>query len=205
MKQKHFIDTHKGATSIFVLGLMAFYEQWENTTLWLYLATHGLYGILWVIKSMTFGDRNWEQRCGIGYGMVIWGGLSLYWIAPWLIASQGMEAPAWLQGLCVTSFGAGIFFHFVSDMQKHIKLSLAPGLLTEGLWARCRNPNYFGELLIYAGFSGLAMSWIPYAVLTVFLGAVWIPNMVKKDRSLSRYPEFEAYKARSGILIPFIL
>ena len=46
MKQKHFIDSHKGATAIAVLGMMAYYDQWENHTLWVYLATHGLYGLL---------------------------------------------------------------------------------------------------------------------------------------------------------------
>ena len=87
-------------------------------------------------------------------------------------------------------------------MQKHVALSLRKGLITDGLWAKSRNPNYFGELLIYAGFSGLAMHWAPFVALAAFVGAVWVPNMVKKDRSLSRYPEFEAYKARSGWMFP---
>ncbi|NER47295.1 MAG: steroid 5-alpha reductase, partial [Symploca sp. SIO1A3] len=30
----------------------------------------------------------------------------------------------------------------------------------------------------------------------------FIPNMLKKDKSLSRYPEFEEYKANSGLLLP---
>jgi hypothetical protein len=29
-----------------------------------------------------------------------------------------------------------------------------------------------------------------------------VPNMLKKDRSLSRYPEFAVYKNNSGLLIP---
>ena len=59
MKQKHFIDSNKGATILAVLGMMAYYNVWENQTAWLYLATHGLYGILWVTKSLTFPDRRW--------------------------------------------------------------------------------------------------------------------------------------------------
>ncbi len=205
MKQKHFIDSHKGVTPIVVLAMMYWYNQWENVTAWAYLATHGTYGVLWVLKSQTFGDKQWEQPCSVGYAAVIWGSLSLYWIAPWLITSQSIQAPGWVLGLCCTTFGLGVFFHFVSDMQKHVTLSLKKGLLTDGLWSRSRNPNYFGELLIYAGFSGLAMHWAPFLALGLFVCAVWIPNMLKKDRSLSRYPEFEAYKARSGLMFPRLL
>lgn len=202
LKQKHFIDTHKGATPVFVLGLMGYFEQWDNPTAWAYLATHGVYGVLWVLKSRAFPDKSWEAQCSIWYGAVIWASLSLYWIAPYLITSQGLMAPAWLLGVSTAVFGVGVFYHFASDMQKHIALTYKPGLITTGLWARSRNPNYFGELLIYGGFSALAMHWIPYVALALFFTAVWVPNMLKKDKSLSRYPEFEAYRKSSGLLFP---
>jgi protein-S-isoprenylcysteine O-methyltransferase Ste14 len=64
--------------------------------------------------------------------------------------------------------------------------------------------NYFGELLIYGGFGLMAMHWLPVLILLVWIVFVWLPNMRKKDRSLSRYPEFEAYKARTRRFIPFI-
>jgi len=38
-----------------------------------------------------------------------------------------------------------------------------------------------------------------------FIAGVFIPNMLKKDRSLSRYPEFDAYKANSGLLLPKLI
>lgn len=204
MKQKHFIDSHKGATSLAVLAMMAFYDQWANVTAWVYLALHGTYGILWVLKSRSFPDRQWEQQTSLGFGLVIWASLSLYWIAPWLITSRGIQAPPWLIGLCVAMYGVGVFYHFTADMQKHVALQLRPGLITDGLWATNRNPNYFGELLIYAGFSLLAMHWVPLAALSLFVAAVWLPNMRRKDRSLSRYPQFGEYRARSRLFIPFV-
>ena len=204
MKQKHFIDSHKGATFIFVLALILYYQRWEHSTLWLYLATHGLYGILWVIKSKTFPDRQWEQECSWGYGVYIWFGLSLYWITPYLICIYKIDAPIWYQASCVFLFGMGIFWHFASDMQKHMQLSLQPRLINDGLWARTRNPNYLGEFMIYLGFGLLAYqwAWVPVCVLILFLGIIWIPNMKKKDQSLSRYPEFEAYHKQTGLLFP---
>ena len=101
-------------------------------------------------------------------------------------------------------YAVGVFLHFAADMQKHVQLTLKPGLFYDGLWSRSRNPNYLGELLIYASFAVLAYdyAWISASVLAVFMVIVWIPNMIKKDKSLSRYPEFDAYKKRSGLLFP---
>jgi steroid 5-alpha reductase family enzyme len=64
--------------------------------------------------------------------------------------------------------------------------------------------NYFGELLIYGGFGLLAMHWLPILILALWVAAFWLPNMHKKDASLSRYPDFAAYKQRSKLFIPFI-
>ena len=205
MKQRHFIDSHKAATGLFVLALIAVYDQWDNPTAWVYLALHGTYGLLWVLKSRIFPDKQWEQPTSLGYGLVIWAGLSLYWIAPWLITSQHVQAPPWYLGLCIAIYAVGVFWHFASDMQKTMFLKLNPGhLMTDGLWSRLRNPNYFGELLIYLGFGLLALHWAPLIVILLFVLIVWLPNMRRKDRSLARYPDFASYKARSKLFLPFV-
>jgi len=205
MKQRHFIDSHKAATGLFVLALIAIYGQWDNPTAWVYLALHGTYGLLWVLKSRIFPDKQWEQPTSLAYGLVIWAGLSLYWIAPWLITSQNVQAPPWYLALCIAIYAVGVFWHFASDMQKSIFLRLKPGhLMTDGLWSRLRNPNYFGELLIYLGFGLLAMHWAPLSVILLFVLIIWLPNMRRKDRSLARYPDFPSYKARSKLFLPFV-
>jgi steroid 5-alpha reductase family enzyme len=205
MKQRHFIDSHKAATGLFVLALIAIYGQWDNPTAWVYLALHGTYGLLWVLKSRIFPDKQWEQPTTLGYGLVIWAGLTLYWIAPWLITSQNVQAPPWYLGLCIAIYALGVFWHFASDMQKTMFLKLNPGhLMTDGLWSRLRNPNYFGELLIYLGFGLLARHWAPLIVILLFVLIVWLPNMRRKDRSLARYPDFASYKARSKLFLPFV-
>ena len=205
MKQRHFIDSHKAATGLLVLALIAVYDQWDNPTAWVYLALHGTYGLLWVLKSRIFPDKQWEQPTSLGYGLVIWAGLSLYWIPPWLITSQNVQAPPWYLGLCIAIYALGVFWHFASDMQKSMFLKLKPGhLMTDGLWSRLRNPNYFGELLIYLGFGLLAMHWAPLIVILLFVLIVWLPNMRRKDRSLARYPDFANYRARSKLFLPFV-
>ncbi len=205
MKQKYFIDSHKAVTFLAVLGMMAWFQQWDNPTAWVYLALHGTYGILWVLKSRIFPDKQWEEDKGLFYGLYIWAGLSLYWIAPFIITSQAVQAPAWLLGLSVGTYTFGIFLHYAADMQKHVQLKYNPGhLIDDGLMARVRNINYFGELLIYLGFGILAMHWIPLAVIALYLAIIWFPNMLKKDKSLSRYPGFAEYKRKSKLFFPFL-
>ncbi|RMG87191.1 MAG: DUF1295 domain-containing protein [Chloroflexi bacterium] len=185
--------------------LIAIFNQWENPTAWVYWGLHGSYGVLWVLKSRLFPDKNWEARTGISYGLVIWGGLSLYWIAPYIITSQAVNAPPWLLGGCVALYGVGVFLHFTADMQKYWALRLRPNtLITEGVWRWCRNPNYLGELLIYLSFALLALYWVPLIVVLLFVLVVWLPNMRRKDRSLSRYPEFADYRQRTKRLIPYL-
>ena len=205
MKQKHFIDSHKAVTFLFVLILMGIYDQWQNQTAWIYLALQGTYGILWVLKSRIFPDRQWEQPTGWGYGLVIWGGLSLYWVGGWLVVSRGVQAPPWYLALCVSMYTLGVFCHFAGDMQKYTALKLQPDtLITDGLFARLRNTNYFGELLIYLGFGLLAMHWLPVAILLLWIAAVWLPNMRRKEGVLSQLSGYDDYRARTKLFIPFV-
>jgi len=205
LKQKFFIDTHKGATFAAILCMMFFFNQWQNPTAWIYLALHGTYGLLWVLKSLIFPDKQWEQKTSLGYGIYIWSGLSLYWIAPFIITSRAITSPAWLVAVSIVLYTIGVFLHFTADMQKYIELKYNPGqLITDGLLSRVRNINYFGELLIYFGFSLLAMHWLPIVVIILFMIIIWAPNMIKKDQSLSRYPGFAQYKKRTNLFIPFL-
>jgi steroid 5-alpha reductase family enzyme len=206
MKQKLFIDTHKGVTFIAVLVMMGIHQQWGNPTAWVYLAMHGTYGLLWVIKSRIFPDKQWEQACSLWYGLYIWAGLSLYWIAPWLITSQGVNVPAWLLSAALFVYTSGVFLHFTADMQKFIELKYNPDhLITDGLLAYSRNINYFGEFLIYGSFALLALSWIPFTVIAAYLIIVWGPNIRRKEKSLSRYQGYEEYRKKTKLFIPFIL
>jgi steroid 5-alpha reductase family enzyme len=205
VKQKFFIDSHKGVTFIAILVMMGIYQQWDNVTAWVYLAMHGTYGFMWVAKSRIFPDKQWEQECSIWYGLYIWVGLSLYWIAPWLITSQGVNVPPWFLTVALFVYIVGVFLHYTSDMQKYIELKYNPGhLITDGFMAYSRNSNYLGEFLIYGSFALLTLSWIPFAVIAGYLIIVWGPNIRRKEKSLSRYPEFEEYKKRVKLFIPYI-
>jgi steroid 5-alpha reductase family enzyme len=205
MKIKHFINSQKGITFIFVLVLMGLYHRWDNPAVWVYLALHGGYGILWNLKSLNFPDPAWEQPTSLWFGLVAWLSLCLYWIAPWLLIARNGQAPGWLLSCSVFIYLLGIYFHFTSDMQKYICLNLRPGqLITGGLWSLCRNPNYFGELLIYFSFALLALHWVPFIVLAAWVIFYWLPRMVKKDKVLAKLPGFASYQEKTRLFIPFL-
>ena len=201
MQLRHVINLHKGSTALVIGALMLAYAN-GSMGAWVYLALHGTYGMLWLLKERIFPDRQWQQPIGwvgaVGGFLV----LALYWLAPLLLISSGAVPPMPLVALAIALNLLGVFLHFGSDAQKHFVLKLQPGLIDDGFFARCRNTNYLGELLIYLSFALLAMHWLPYLVLAGFGFGVFLPNMRKKDASLSRYPGFATYRERSGLLLP---
>ena len=201
MKIKHVINFHKATTFLVVLGLMVAYQ---NFTLgpWVYLSLHGTYGGLWLLKDRIYPDKQWEQELPLPMGLTTFVILGLYWVAPFMLISRGVIPPLPLVAIAIALNILGVFLHYGSDAQKHFTLKYRQGLITEGFFARCRNTNYLGEILIYLPFAMLSMHWLPFLILGGFVAGIFVPNMRKKDRSLSRYPEFAAYQANSGLLFP---
>lgn len=201
MKSKHSINLHKALTFIFVLALMIIYQNFTIGA-WVYLALHGTYGILWLLKDRIYPDKQWEQEVSLGTGIFTFFFVSLYWIAPFILISSGSVPSSPLIAAAISITILGIFLHYSSDAQKYYTLKYKSGLITEGFFARCRNTNYLGEICIYFGFALLVQHWLPFAILGLFTTMIFVPNMLKKDKSLSRYSEFAEYKENSGLLLP---
>lgn len=195
------VNVHKGLTGPLVVMLMLVYDNWSSAA-WVYLALHGSYGLLWLFKEQVFPDKQWARKVSVGYGLTAFAGLALYWIAPFLLISQHREPAGWVVGLAVALNMWGAVLHFGSDAQKYFTLKYKPGLITEGFFARSRNTNYLGELMIYAGFALLAVHWAAWIGIGAFFAIVFVPNMLRKDKSLARHPGFAAYKRRTGLLLP---
>ncbi len=204
MKIKHAINLHKGLTAFVVLGLMTVYHNFAIAP-WIYLALHGTYGILWLLKDRIYPDQQWEKEQSLPMGIVTFLGLGLYWVAPWLLISSGVLVPVGAIAAAVGLNILGVFLHYTSDAQKYYTLKYQKGLITEGFFARCRNTNYLGEVLIYGSFALLSWHWISFVILAAFVATIFFPNMRKKEQSLSRYPEFEDYQTRSGLILPRLL
>ena len=201
MKIKHPINLHKFLTFGVILGLMAVYQNFTIAA-WIYLALHGTYGMMWLIKDRLYPDKQWEEEIPVVTGVITFLIVGLYWIAPFILISSRVEPSAPLIAAAIATNIFGVFLHYGSDAQKYFTLKYQKGLITEGFFSRSRNPNYLGEILIYLGFAMLAQHWLPFVIIGAVFATIFVPNMIKKDKSLARYPEFAAYKERSGLLLP---
>ena len=200
------INVQKGGTFLFVLGLMAACRNWSLVA-WTYLALHGSYGLCWLIKHASFPDARWAVRITWGGGILAFATvLGPYWLAPVLVVTPVLgprpEPTAWLIGAAVAVHTLGLALMMSADAQKHATLSLRPGLITTGLYARMRHPNYLGEMLLYATYALLARHWAPWLLLAFVWGGLFLPNMLVMEERLSRHPGWRDYKARTGFLFP---
>ncbi|MCA1727460.1 MAG: DUF1295 domain-containing protein [Actinobacteria bacterium] len=201
------INFQKAGTFPFLLALMAIYGN-PTPAAWIYTAVHGSYGLAWILKDTVFPDRSWQTRVSVigGINMFVFT-LGWYWAFGWLLIS-GVARPdyplpqaPWF-ALCVSLFALGLTIMLAADAQKHFTLKHAPGLITTGMFSRIRHPNYLGEMLVYGSFALLVWHWLPAVVLAwVWLGIFWV-NMIHKEASMARYPEWSAYRARTGWLLP---
>ncbi|WP_223787100.1 methyltransferase family protein [Marinicella meishanensis] len=203
------INFQKAGTLWVVLALM-FYFQNHSTVAYVYLALHGGYGLVWLLKDLAFPDASWQRRVTIGGGLMAFiGVLFWYWVLAWLLISQPqtpaypLAEPIWL-AICITLCLLGCVIMIAADAQKYHTLRLQAGLIADGIHKYIRHPNYLGEIMIYGAFGLLVWHW----AAALILGAVWllvfVPNMVAKEQSLSRHPGWADYKKRSGWLLPFL-
>mmetsp|Transcript_21859 Transcript_21859/g.65386 ORF Transcript_21859/g.65386 Transcript_21859/m.65386 type:complete len:245 (+) Transcript_21859:308-1042(+) len=221
-KLSNVVNTMKGLTPFMILLCMLMHREHpyyalRNHTAWVYFGIHGSYGILWCMKTWTgFGDERWMVYKPLWYLPIALGALSLYWMPIYLICQQGETAP-WMEGISVFLYAIGVFWHYCSDMQKTVFLEQKRSqdsqkisnldrnnVLKDRLWSFSRNPNYFGELLIYSAFCVLAMRWEPFVWLATMVSVYWIPGMLAKDCSLSRFKdEFKHYQKETSFFIPY--
>jgi len=110
--------------------------------------------------------------------------------------------PPYLVGLVLFLYIMGVFLHYMSDAQKYYILQNKKGLIDYGLFSRTRNPNYLGEILIYVSYAIISLHWLPFAVLGCWVFGFFARNMIKKDKSMSRYSEWKEYKKRVGCYCP---
>ncbi|HUP99074.1 MAG TPA: DUF1295 domain-containing protein [Aeromicrobium sp.] len=210
------INFQKAGTFPFLGLLMWFYssrgvDAATSAAAWIYLALHGTYGLVWFLKDIAFPDPSWQRRITILSGLnafiLV---LGLYWAFGWLLisghASQDYPLPhgPWF-ALCITMTMLGSVIMIAADAQKFFTLRVRRGLITDGMHRMIRHPNYTGEMMIYGGLALLVWHWFPFLVLAwVWLGLFTV-NMHIKEASMSRYPEWAAYKKRTKWVIPYVL
>jgi protein-S-isoprenylcysteine O-methyltransferase Ste14 len=197
--------------TFFFLGFLMWYYGNFSTAAWVFLAMHGSYGLVWFIKDMAFPDPAWQTRITIAGGIVGFAGvLGWYWVFGWLLIS-GVSDPnyplpenAWY-ALCISLCVIGCTIMIAADAQKFYTLRIQKGLITDGMFRYVRHPNYLGEMMIYGSFALMVWHWLPVLVLAWVWIGLFAVNMVMKEASMSRYPEWQSYRQKTGWLIPRVL
>lgn len=207
VKMAWVINLHKLLT-VFIIALFMILFNNYSTVAWVYLALHGTYSFCWLLKHVAFRDSRYETRVTIGGAVFFFLLLGTYWIAPYLLISDalGADRPApsnWFLAICIALFVLGVTIMIASDCQKNFTLKFRQGLITDGMFRHVRHPNHLGEMMLYAAFALLVQHWLPWVVLAYWWTSVFLVTMLMIDSSLSRYTEWEAYKARTGLLLPW--
>lgn len=203
VKIAQMVNFHKIITAFLIFGMMWWFDNF-TVGAWVYLALHGTYGYCWLIKDFAFRDIYFDQRVTFGgvaatyLGLVGW-----YWLLPWLFISRFVAPSGGLLALCIALHTLGCVLMVAADLQKNLVLRLKRGLITDGVFTYTRNPNYLGEIMIYASYALLVGHWLGWVVVLWCWFVVFLPRMLLKDASLARYPQWDEYRRRSGLLLPW--
>jgi len=189
---------------------MWFYQNF-SPAVWVYLAMHGSYGIVWLIKDVAFPDPNWQKKITVGGAInAFLFVLGPYWLFGWLLIAKVSQPDypvseyAWYC-LCMSLCILGSVIMIAADAQKFYTLRIKRGLITDGMYRYIRHPNYLGEIIVYGSFALMVWHWIPVLILAWIWIGLFAVNMLMKEASMSRYSEWDAYKKRTWWLIPFLL
>lgn len=92
----------------------------------------------------------------------------------------------------------------LADSQKYYTLKYKKGLISDGLMKYTRNPNYLGEIMLYAAFVVLVNDMVSYAcVMQVWL-ITFTLKIYEKELSLRKKEGWKEYSQRSWVLLPKI-
>ncbi len=144
----------------------------------------------------------------------------IFTAAPALIAittSTRIAMGIWgIFGLIVWGVGFGI--EIIADHQKS-QFRRNPEnkgkFIQTGLWSRSRHPNYFGEIVLWVGVTLIAVpvlqgwQWValvsPIFVTILLTRISGVPMLEEKaDKKWGGQEAYEAYKAKTPVLIPWL-
>ena len=113
----------------------------------------------------------------------------------------------------------GFVVEVVADRQKS-RFRADPAnegrFINTGLWARSRHPNYFGEILLWAGIAVMAIPYLSGTQWVVMLSPLFvhalltrvsgIPTLVRRGQQLwGDDPAYQAYLKSTPLLVPRLL
>ena len=120
-------------------------------------------------------------------------------------------------GLVIWIIGFGI--EVLADSQK-TNFNSNPGnegkWIDQGLWARCRHPNYLGEIMLWTGIAVFGLACLEGLELVSWTSPVFVYILLTKvsgipildRRALAKWehdPEFQKYRDSVPVLLPYLV
>lgn len=140
-----------------------------------------------------------------------WGGGAIGLVMFFMLRA-GLRAPqpiGLVDILGILLYIVGSYLGSASEYARHLWKARPENqghLYTEGLFRYCRHINYFGDLLLFAGFGILTRQpWTAIVPLVMAVNFIFIIIPAHDAYLVSRYgKEFEDYAQRARRLIPFV-
>ena len=140
-------------------------------------------------------------------------GVFMYLISLPVIVSNGsspLSSPFWY-ALGIAVFVIGFAFESLGDAQlsRFLRDPANKGkLMTQGLWAYTRHPNYFGEATMWWGIfliaiGGGAPLWVVISPVTITLLLLFVSGVPLLEKSMKNRPGFAEYARQTSIFFPW--
>ena len=124
---------------------------------------------------------------------------------------QGAKSPDFFTWLGFAVWLSGFAFEVVGDGQLR-RFKLKPEskgkLMTTGLWAWTRHPNYFGEVVMWWGIFFISLTgdfsrfWLIFSPLLITYLLINVSGVPMLERKYEGRTDWEAYKKRTSKFFP---
>ncbi len=124
---------------------------------------------------------------------------------------EGAPEPDAFTWLGMAVWAAGFAFEAVGDSQLQrfkAKPENRGKLMTTGLWALTRHPNYFGEALLWWGIFLMALTghpgraWLVFSPILMTVLLRYVSGVPLLEKKYQGRPDWEAYARRTAPFIP---
>ena len=186
--------------------------------------------VLWAVRLTWNWARGWhglehedwryvdlEKKTGAAYWLVNLLGIHLFptvlvfvGCVPLWVVAHSYEPFGWLDGAALVVGVCAVYLEWSADQALHAfraRRNDASQVLREGLWARCRHPNYLGEILFWvslalfgAAAGGAWWVWLGVVLMVGLFVGISIPMIDK--RMLANKPAYAAYREEVPSLLP---
>ena len=220
------VNLTKGTMLLYLFALMCYFDNF-STGAWVYLALHGNYGLVWLLKDLNFPNPGFTRPATVISGLLVPQAVlaPYYFIGYWMMSApphdvEGMPSPQRSPSnerifCAIQLYCVGVVLMVLTDAQQYLVLAerrrltqngaggiVKKRLITDCLMGWSRNTNYLGEMMLYGAFGVLCQRVEVWCIYAVVWGVVFALRIAAKEYSLATKPGWLDYKRKTWLLLP---